>query len=251
MNGTRELDGRVALITGGAAGIGEGTARLFAEHGARLVLADVDAARGEALAQELSAQSDCIFVRTDVRDSNAVQALVKAAQAKFERLDVVVNSAGVEGKNNLIHELPEEEFDRVVAINLRGTFLITKYTVPWLIASGGGSIVNVASPFGYIGGAEISPYCASKGGVIQLTRCTAIEYARHNIRANCISPGIVDTPMTERTFQVGGRPAHFDNLYDRMATPREMGEVILFLASARSLFVTGTNVVADGGKTAD
>jgi NAD(P)-dependent dehydrogenase (short-subunit alcohol dehydrogenase family) len=203
------------------------------------------------LAQELGAQTECVFVRTDVRDSNAVQALVNAAKAKFERLDVMVNSAGVEGNNNLIHELPDDEFDRVVAINLRGTFLVTKYTVPWLIASGGGSIVNVASPFGYIGGAEISPYCASKGGVIQLTKCTAIEYAKQNIRANCISPGIVDTPMTERTFQVGGRPAHFDNLFDRMAAPREMGEVILFLASDRSSFVTGMNLIADGGKTAD
>ena len=112
--------------------------------------------------------------------------------------------------------------------------------------------MNVASPFAYIGGFEMSPYCVSKGGVLrQLTRCTAIDYAKNNIRANCISPGIVDTPMTERTFQVGGRPAHFDNLFDRMAAPREMGEVILFLATPRSWFVTGMNLIADGGKTAD
>lgn len=248
---TRELDGKVALITGGAAGIGEGTARLFAEQGARLVLADVNAAQGDLLARELSAQTDCIFVQTDVQNSSAVQALVKRAQEKFERLDIVVNSAGVEGPSKLIHELEDEEFDRVLAINLRGTFLVTKYTLPWLMASGGGNIVNVASPFAYIGGNEMSPYCASKGGVLQLTRCTAIEYAKQNIRANCISPGIVDTPMTERTFQVGGRPAHFDNLFDRMAAPREMGEVILFLASTRSSFVTGMNLIADGGKTAD
>lgn len=247
----RELEGKVALITGGAAGIGEGAAQLFAEHGAQLILADMDSARGKMVAERLQATTKVLFIETDVRDSKAVQAMLVHSRQEFDRLDILINNAGVEGNNALIHEMPDAEFERVLGVNLLGMFYVTKYTLPWLIASGGGSIVNIASPLGYIGVPQMSAYCTSKGGVIQLTRCTAVEYAKQNIRANCISPGIVDTPMTQRSIEVGGALEHYDNLFDRMAAPREMAEAILFLASERSSFVTGTNLVADGGKTAD
>lgn len=247
----RELEDKVALITGGAAGIGEDTAQLFAEHGAQLILADMNSARGKMVADRLQAITKVLFIETDVRDPKAVQAMLSRARKEFDRLDILINNAGVEGDNYFIHEMPDLEFERVMGINLHGMFYVTKYALPWLIDSGGGSIVNIASPLGYIGAPQMAAYCTSKGGVIQLTRCTAVEYAKHNIRANCISPGIVDTPMTQRSIDVGGPLEHYDNLFDRMASPREMAETILFLASARSSFVTGTNLVADGGKTAD
>lgn len=250
-----ELAGKVALIVGAASGIGEATARVFAREGAHLILADIDAQSGSALAGELAGRTPSIFLPVDVSKTADVQNMVRQAREQFKHLSAVVISAGTEGVDAPLHELPEEAFDRVIAINLRGAFLVMKYTIPWLLAGVGGTIVNVASAAGMVGAATMAGYCSSKGGVIELARVAAIDYATQGIRVNTVCPGNVNTPMMRRAF--GKRPAgvaglstmeKMDNLVNRACEPEEVAEAILFLSSERAPFMMGTELVIDGGK---
>lgn len=250
-----DLRGKTALIVGAASGIGQATAEVFAREGASIILADINASSGQAVAKSLSEQVRTMFVTTDVSKSESVQALVRQARAEFDQLNIVVISAGIGGIEAPLHEMPEEGFDEVIAVNLRGAFLVMKYTIPWLLGSGGGNVVNVASAAGLVGAATLGAYCASKGGVIQLARVAAIDYAMQGIRVNSICPGNVDTPMLRQDFAkrkaaLGGLSTaeKMDNLVNRACDAHEVAEAILFLCGNRAPFILGSELVIDGGK---
>ena len=243
------LKGKVSIVTGAGAGIGRAIAQRFVEEGANVVVADIAGADEAAAALGKAA----VACKVDVSRSADVQAMIKTATERFGRLDVLVNNAGVEGKQAPTADYAEDEFDRVIAINLRGVFLGMKYGIPALLANGGGSIINMSSIAGLVGFPGIVAYTASKGGVIQMTKTTALEYATQNVRVNAICPGVIWTPMVERF--TGGSAEGREQFAQiepvkRMGTPEEIAAMALFLASDESSFVTGTALPVDGGYVA-
>ena len=250
------LDGKVAVITGGASGMGEASARLFVAEGARVVIGDVQAELAGAVAKSLGDRA--IALAVDVSQSADVKRLVDAAVARFGRLDVMFNNAGIGGGEGLIHETPEEVFDRILAVDLKAVWLGIKHAVPHLIAAGGGSIVNTASVSAHLGMKYQGAYGAAKGGVVQLTRVAAIEYAEHGIRANAICPGGVLTPLlwANPGLPEPLSPSVVEEQLKRVqpiaraGMPRDIAHAALWLASEDSSFVTGTTVIVDGGWTA-
>jgi NAD(P)-dependent dehydrogenase (short-subunit alcohol dehydrogenase family) len=247
---------KVALITGASSGIGRATAEAFAAKGARVVLA---ARREEELAtlvKEIEARGGkATAIRTDVSVAGDVEKLVVHALETFGRLDYAVNNAGIEGQWALVSDLPEEEWDRVLGINLKGTFLCLKYESRAMLAGGrGGAIVNIGSVNSFLGFASGSAYVASKHGLIGLTTSVSAELSPQGIRVNLICPGIVDTPMHRRA-----RGAIGDALYDqvlqhsvhvrRAGRPEEIARSIVFLCSDEASYITGTTLTPDGGFT--
>jgi NAD(P)-dependent dehydrogenase (short-subunit alcohol dehydrogenase family) len=247
--------GKVTLIVGGASGIGRATAEVFAREGAQLIIADINTADGKALTDTLGAYTRSVFLPVDVSQSSSVQEMVRLARQTFTRIHCLVISSGISEQAAPIHQLPEEEFDRVIAVNLRGPFLIMKYIVPWLLESGGGSIVIVGSAAGMVGAPMLPAYCSSKGGVIQMARVAAIDYATAGIRVNSICPGAIDTPLFRWALEHRPRGVPglstadtVDNLVNRVGNPYEVAEAILFLCSDRAPFIIGSELVIDGGK---
>ena len=249
------LEGKVALISGGAKGMGEIEARMFAEEGASLVIADILDDRGKNLASEISeisSSGECVYVHLDVRNMSEWNTAVETAIRTFGKLDILVNNAGVTSRMMLL-DTPEEDWDRVLDINSKGTFLGIKATVPAMRESGGGSIVNISSQMGLVGGDFSSPqYQASKGGVRLLTKSVAVQYAAENIRCNSVHPAPIETDMT------AGMRADKEKFADmirripmgRYGKPEEVAYAVIYLASDESSFVTGSEVVVDGGWTA-
>ena len=245
------LEGKVALISGGAKGMGEIEARMFAEEGASLVIADILDDRGNNLASEISeisSSGECVYVHLDVRNMSEWNTVVETAIKTFGKLDILVNNAGVTSRMMLL-DTPEEDWDRVLDINSKGTFLGIKATVP----AGGGSIVNISSQMGLVGGDFSSPqYQASKGAVRLLTKSVAVQYAAENIRCNSVHPAPIETDMT------AGMRADKEKFADmirripmgRYGKPEEVAYAVIYLASDESSFVTGSEVVVDGGWTA-
>ncbi len=247
------LAGKVAIVTGGASGIGEATVRRFVEEGARVLITDIQTGKGEALAAE-TGQS---FMTHDVAEEGQWIAVTAKARADHGRLDIVVNNAGMFLAQN-IEEAALEDWNRVLAVNLTGVMLGCKHGLLAMKQNPGGpsgSLVNVSSITGFIGLSSGAAYTASKGGVRLLTKSVAVHAARayKTIRCNSIHPGAIDTPMNQAAFEASGAPAQtrafFETLQPlgRMAASREIADVAVFLASDESSFVTGTEIVADGG----
>src|SRR5262245_51128611 len=250
------LDGKVAIITGGASGMGEAASRLFVHEGARVVIGDVQQQRAVALAAGLGGAA--IAMRVDVCRADDVRALVDTALSRFGLLDVMFNHASIGGGDGLIHETSEDVFDRIVAVDLKAVWLGIKYAVPAMLRIGRGSIVNTASVSALMGMKYQGAYGAAKGGVVQLTRVAAVEYAEHGIRVNAILPGGVLTPL------VYANPAFAQPLdpqvveaqlaqvqpIRRAGQPVDIANAALWLASDESSFVTGASIVVDGGWTA-
>lgn len=249
-----ELKDKIAIITGAASGIGRAAARLFASEGAVVVAADLNDAEGHALADEIGALGHtCAFVHTDISNSEQVQAMVHFALSNYGRLDVLFNNAGTEGRSAITHEIALEDWERTIGINLKGVFLGLKYGAEAMLRTGGGSIVNNASAAGLVGFAGSAAYCASKGGVVQLTRAAALDYAQQGVRVNCLCPGIIDTPMIDRAVagnaELAAALANMEPV-GRMGQPEEVAQLALFLASDRASFITGAIVPVDGGLVA-
>ena len=251
------LEGKAAIVTGGASGIGRAICEVFAEEGARLTIADIDADGGETtLANVRAAGGEAQFVATDVSKEADVEAMVRVAVDAYGTVNILVNDAAafVFGE---VQDISDADWARVFGVNVIGQAYCVKHVLPHMQAAGGGAIVNLASVSGFIAQPGFIPYNASKGAVMQLTRCLAMDLAPHNIRVNCVCPGSVLTPATERHRQfVGADPEEFlaeagaSNFMKRVADPREIAYGALFLASDEASFVTGTPLVMDGGLTA-
>ncbi len=249
------LDGKVALITGAGNGMGQVASVLFAHEGARIVVADFSEAGGaETVAAVEAAGGEAAFVKVDVANPDQVSAMIDFAMARFGALNVLYNNAGIfPADDGGVTETPEPTWDRVMEVNLKGVWLGCKYGIPAMLASGGGSIVNVASFVALMGAATAQiAYTASKGGVLAMTREIAVEYGRQNIRANSLCPGPVSTPMLEELMSDPARKArrlvHIP--MGRLGQAEELAKAALFLASDDSSFMTGAQLVVDGGITA-
>ena len=245
--------GKVVVITGAASGLGAESARRLAAEGARLVLTDLNAEAGAALAAEVGEQTH--FVPHDVTDEAAWAAVAAEAVSRFGGLQGLVNSAGVAGGMPLL-EMTYEDWRRVLSINLDGTFLGMRACAPAMLQGGGGSIVNLSSILGKVGQPGAAHYCASKGGVLMLTKAAALEWALAAIRVNSVHPGYIDTPMVTGALQASDNGNEMRDLIisrhplGRLGRPREIADAVVFLISEESSFMTGAELVVDGGYTA-
>lgn len=244
------LIGKTAIITGGGGGIGRSTAIRFAKEGARVAVADVDSTIGEETVRLIKEDGGkAIFVKTDVTDSEQIKALINTTTSMFGALHILFNNAGVGNSEVRSVDLSEEEWDRVIDINLKGVFLGIKYAIPELIKAGGGAIINTSSLLGLKGQKYVSAYNASKAGVVMLTQNASLEYGKYNIRVNAIAPGVIDTPIidrwkqNERKWPIISRA----NALGRIGTPDEVANAVVFLASDEASFITGTTLSVDGG----
>ena len=242
-----KLQNKVAVITGGASGIGAETARLFVQEGAKVVLVDLNEEKGKAFEAELKAQNaEALFVKANITSEEEVQNIFKETIATFGKVDVVFNNAGI-GRVTPTEELEYAEWRNTVNVDLDGVFLVAREAIREMLKSGGGTIVNTASMYGWVGSPGSAAYNAAKGGVINLTRSLALEYATRNIRVNALAPGFIDTPIIpEESKEVLKTMTPMQ----RLGQAEEMAKAVLFMASDDSSFMTGNVLTVDGGYTA-
>jgi NAD(P)-dependent dehydrogenase (short-subunit alcohol dehydrogenase family) len=250
------LEGKVAVITGGGSGIGRATAIAFAREGARVVIGNRNVAAGEATVAAIrAAGGECRFVRTDVTVAAEVERLVETAVAAHGKLDCMFNNAGI-NLAGAVTEVSEEDWDRCIDTNLKSVFLGSKYALPHLIRNGGGTIVNDSSNAGLIGRPNDPVYCASKHGIIGLTKSMALRHGPQNVRVNAICPGPIESQMMVDGREAMGDAGKFDRMaasqtaLKRIAPAEEVGELVVFLASDAARNITGAAIPIDGGKTA-
>ena len=248
---TTELKDKVAIVTGGTSGIGRDTGVLFAKAGAKVVVAGRREAEGKETVDLIrAAGGDGMFVKGDVSRAADVQALLEKTVGKFGRVDVAFNNAGIEGNWIPIAEQSEEDWDRAIDINLKGTWLCLKYEIQQMLKQGGGgAIVNMSSVAGLMGNAGSATYCASKHGVMGLTKAAALENARSGIRVNAVCPAVIETAMAERAFAEPAINKFVLGLHPlgRFGKPMEVAEAVLWMCSDRASFMTGHSIVIDGG----
>jgi meso-butanediol dehydrogenase / (S,S)-butanediol dehydrogenase / diacetyl reductase len=257
------LENQVAIITGAGSGIGRAAAQLFAKEGARIVVADLDRGRGEETVSGIRANGgQSIFVDADVTKASLVESAVAKTISEFGKVDILYNSAGVDifvinpKADGSVVGTREEDWDRLLDINLKGAFLFCKYTLPHMMKQRRGVVINMGSEYGIVGGLASAAYCASKGGVVLLTKQMALDYAPYNIRVNCICPCNVDTPLMEKGLATSEDPQAMRRTWEnimplrRFSKPEEIAAGALYLASEDASFVTGTVLSIDGGVTA-
>jgi NAD(P)-dependent dehydrogenase (short-subunit alcohol dehydrogenase family) len=249
------LQGKVALVSGGASGIGRGTVKRLSEFGARVAILDIHDENGARAVGEVKKQGgEAIFIHCDVRESGDCERAVKHTVDTFGRIDILFNNAGVAIRKNAV-DLEPEEWDLALDVSLKGQYLLSKYTIPVMKKNGGGSIIHTGSGWSLRGGENAVSYCAMKGGTLNMTRAMCIDHGRDNIRVNCICPGDVDTPMLRSECeQLGGT---YDDNYrascaqyrplGRLGTVDDVANAVLFFASDMSAWVTGAHLVVDGG----
>jgi NAD(P)-dependent dehydrogenase (short-subunit alcohol dehydrogenase family) len=247
------LTGKRALITGAASGIGRATALLFAREGAAISIVDLDEAGGQAVAQSIvDGGGRAIFVRGDVTQAADCQRAVQQTLTELGGLDILFNNAGIIRRATVL-ETTEAEWDRVMAVNVKSIFLLSKYAIPVMEEAGGGVIINMGSGWGLVGGRRAASYCASKGAVVLLTKAMALDHGEQNIRVNCVCPGDTDTPMLRDEARQLGEPTQrfladaAQRPLQRIGRPEDIAHAALYLASDESSFVTGTALVVDGG----
>ena len=246
------LTGKVAVVTGATEGIGKAIALVFAREGARVVMAGRDETKGKNALTEVEQAGEAIFVKTDVSDSSQVKGLIERAVKEYGRLDILVNNAAMCPAGTIL-TTSEEKWDQVIDVNLKGVFLCCKYAIPHMQKAGGGAIVNVGSINSLMAMENEAAYDASKGGVLMLTRATALDFAKENIRVNCILPGAIETTMFRASLGASPDPAKAREWITarhpvhRVGQPREIAEAALFLASDSASFVTGAAIPVDGG----
>lgn len=252
------LEGRVALVTGGAAGIGLATAQLLSAHGAKVAIIDVNQAGAEEAERIAKAGRKCKFFSCDITNADQVQETVQSIVKEWGRIDILFNNAGVTVRKTVV-DLTEKEWDFVLDVGLKGTFLMSKYVIPHMQKQGGGSIINTGSGWGLKGGDLAAAYCAVKGGIVNLTRAMAIDHGPQNIRVNSVNPGDTDTPMLrDEGIQTGAvnektsqekylQECGTDRPLERIGMPLDIAHAVLYLASDLSSWVTGSALVVDGG----
>jgi len=250
------FQGNVAAVTGGAAGIGQATAVAFAREGAAVAIVDKDQAQGEVVANEIKEQGgDVLIVPTDIALENEVQRMVEEVTRLWGRLDILVNNAGIYYQADVV-DTPSDVWDNILAVNLSGAFLCTKYAVPVMIGGGGGVVINIASEAGLVGIKGQVAYNVSKGGMIALTRSCAVDLAERGIRVNCVCPGTSDTPLVREAVNRAPDPATARRALEevrplnRLGKPEEIAAAILYLASSEAGYATGAILSVDGGYTA-
>ncbi len=242
-----KLQDKVAVITGGASGIGAATARLFVSEGAKVVLVDLNEEKGKVFEQELKAlKAEALFIKANITSEEEVSEIFKKTVEVFGQVDIVFNNAGI-GRVHPTHELDYAEWRNTVNVDLDGVFLVARESIREMMKIGGGTIVNTASMYGWVGSPGSAAYNAAKGGVVNLTRSLALEYAEQNIRVNSLCPGFIDTPIIpEESKQALSALTPMK----RLGQAEEMAKAVLFLASDDSSYMTGNSLIIDGGYTA-
>jgi NAD(P)-dependent dehydrogenase (short-subunit alcohol dehydrogenase family) len=247
------LDGKAALITGAASGIGLETAKRLAEMGASISLVDINESKGKEAAEEIkSLGKKAMFFRCDVTSDSDCKKTTEDVYQEFGRIDILFNNAGVTRRKTIV-ELSEEEWDLVLDVNLKSIYLLSRHVIPRMIEDGGGSIINTGSGWGLKGGPNAAAYCAAKGGTVNLTRAMAIDHGRQGIRVNCVCPGDTDTELLhDEAAQLGVDSAEFmkaaaDRPLHRVGLPQDIANAVLYFASDMSSWVTGSVLVVDGG----
>ena len=247
------FSGKVALVTGGAAGIGEATAHAFAAQGARVVVSDIDEAGGQAVVDGIrAAGGEAVFVRCNVVSADEVKALMESVIVHYGRLDCAFNNAGIEIEQDKLADGKEEVFDSIMDVNVKGVWQCMKYEIPLMLANGGGAIVNTASVAGLGAAPKMSIYSASKHAVLGLTRSAAVEYGKKGIRINAVCPAVIDTEMFRRAAALDPRKAEFAaamHPVGRIGKAKEIASAVLYLCSEGAGFTTGIALPVDGGAT--
>jgi NAD(P)-dependent dehydrogenase (short-subunit alcohol dehydrogenase family) len=247
--------GKVALITGGSEGIGYETARRFLSEGAKVVITGRSKAKGMKAVSKLNKLGEVIFIQGDVSKASSARKMVEGTVAEFGRIDILFNNAGI-SISGLAEDMTEEQWDRIIGVNLKGAFLVTKFAIPYMKAQHSGAIINNSSELGLVGDRGCPAHCAAKGGLTIMTKAMALDYAKFNIRVNCVNPGTIDTPMLAEAALTSQHPKSYlkeecrSTPQGRLGRPEEVALAVLFLASDDASFVTGASLSVDGGGTA-